>query len=53
MFSNGSRARRGAASKQDNRQLTGRASRATSIHMADTDDTVPPFGLIEGGFRRL
>jgi hypothetical protein len=53
MFSNGSRTRRGTASKQNNRQRAERASRAAFTHIADAEDAVPPFGLIGGGFRRL
>jgi hypothetical protein len=53
MFSNGSRTRRGAASKDDNHQISARASRAASNKVAATEAAGPPFGLIEGGLRRL
>jgi len=55
MFSNGYRARRKAAAKKNNHQVAGRALRraAAQIHPAASQSVVPPFGLIEGGFRRL
>jgi hypothetical protein len=55
MFSNGYRARRKAAAKKNNHRVAGRALRraAAQIHPAVTPSVVPPFGLIEGGFRRL
>jgi len=55
MFSNGYRARRKAAAMKNNHRIAERTSRRVTaqIHQAVTRRVVPPFGLMEGSFRRL
>ena len=55
MFSNGYRARRKAAAMKNNHRIAECASRrvAVQIHQAVIRRVIPPFGLIEGSFRRL
>jgi len=55
MVSNENRARRVAAARKSNHRIVGCALRrmAMQIHRAAAEGAAPPFGLIEGGFRRL